>query len=93
MLNLSVRGDIMYRYIEDRVLKIAEYIADNKATVRAAGEYFGVSKSTVHSDMTLRLKDLDEELYERVRVVLEYNLSVRHLRGGESTKQLYIKKD
>lgn len=81
----------MYDYIIRRVLLIAEYIVDNKATVRAAGEHFNVSKSTVHSDMIKRLKAIDEEMYNKVREVLEFNYSVRHIRGGESTKQLYVK--
>ena len=52
----------------------------------------GVSKSTVHSDMNEKLKKLDEGLYLRVRRILEYNLSVRHLRGGRATKNKYVRK-
>lgn len=89
---VKAKGVGMYDYIVRRVEATARYIIDNNATVRQAGEAFGVSKSTVHSDMTKRLKDIDIALYEEVRDILEYNFSVRHLRGGESTKHLYLDK-
>lgn len=78
--------------MKDRVLTTARYITENKATIRQAARAMGVSKSTVHSDMNEKLKKLDEGLYLRVRRILEYNLSVRHLRGGRATKNKYVRK-
>lgn len=76
----------------ERVIKIAEFIVERRETVRGASKVFGISKSTVHADMCSRLKTIDPCLYEEVRRVLEYNLSVRHLRGGESTKRKFEQK-
>lgn len=69
-----------------RAVKLGEYIAANACTVRAAAEFFDIGKSTVHKDITERLPKVEPELYERVRRILDYNLSVRHIRGGEATK-------
>lgn len=74
---------------EERALALGQWIADNKATVRAAAERFGVSKSTVHKDMTQNLKEIDRLLYEKVRLILEQNKAERHLRGGEATRRKY----
>ena len=79
----------MWDYITDRVIKEAEYIIENNLTVRAAAIHFGISKSTVHKDVTERLKLLDADLYERVKKVLDVNLKERHLRGGSATKEKY----
>lgn len=76
----------------DRVLNIAKTIIIRKDTIRNVAPIFGVSKSTVHKDLTDRLSELDNGLYEKVRALLEYNKSVRHLRGGNSTKLKYLKK-
>ena len=73
--------------IEERACELAEYIIQNKATVRAAAERFGVSKSTVHKDMTERLR------YEKVRLILEQNKAERHLRGGDATRRKYKGED
>ena len=78
--------------MKERVLTTARYITENKATIRQAARAMGVSKSTVHSEMKEKLKKLDEGLYLRVRRILEYNLSVRHLRGGRATKNKYVRK-
>lgn len=78
--------------MKERVLATARYITENKATIRQAAQAMCVSKSTVHSDMNEKLKKLDEGLYLRVRRILEYNLSVRHLRGGRATKNKYVRK-
>lgn len=75
----------MHSYIAERVEEIARYIIDNKCTLRKAAEVFIVSKSTVHTDMTVRLPNINRELYEEVRQVLDINLQERHIRGGEST--------
>ena len=77
--------------IKERVIKEAEYIAKTKATVRQTAIVFHFSKSTVHKDVTERLKDLDKYLYKKVKKVLELNLSERHIRGGEATKRKYQK--
>lgn len=79
----------MQEYIEKRVLEICDYIIQTGATVRQAATQFGVSKSTVHKDLTERLPELNREQYERVKVVLENNKAERHLRGGEATRQKY----
>lgn len=76
---------------KDKILNIARYIAMTGCTVRAASQIFGVSKSTVHNDMTKKLIHIDSGLYRQVKSVLDFNMSVRHLRGGESTKRLYQK--
>lgn len=70
-----------------RAIALGQYITQNAATVRDAAKHFGMGKSTVHKDVTERLKDADPSLYEKVRVILDYNLSVRHLRGGEATRK------
>lgn len=77
---------------EERVKSEALYIIENNATVRACAAVFGVGKSTVHTDVTKKLKGIDEGLYIEVKKVLGVNLSERHLRGGYSTKKLYEKK-
>lgn len=82
----------MWEYMEDRVRKNAEYMLETGCTVRACSAHFGVSKSTVHKDVTERLKWLDPLLYEQVRKVLAKNLSERHLRGGYATKEKYERK-
>ncbi len=70
-----------------RAVELGKYIAENECTVRDAAKHFEMGKSTVHKDVTERLPLLEPELAERVRKILDYNLSVRHLRGGEATKQ------
>ncbi len=81
----------MKDYIEERVLELAEYILENKSTVRYAAKKFNVSKSTVHKDVTERLSHLNRELYEDVRSVLKNNKDERHIRGGLATKEKYLK--
>ena len=80
---------ILKDYIEERVLNIGEFIVSNNATVRQAAKEFGVSKSTVHKDLTERLRRIDPVLFEQVRVVLEQNKAERHIRGGLATKRKY----
>lgn len=82
----------MWNYIEERVLQSAEYIVETGCTVRACSAHFSVSKSTVHKDVTERLPYIDADLYEKVRKVLELNLSERHIRGGIATKVKYTGK-
>lgn len=81
----------MREYLKQRILEEARYIVETKATVRLTAKVFLSSKSTVHKDVTERLREIDEKLYEEVRKVLELNLSERHIRGGLATKQKYLK--
>lgn len=80
----------MKGYIEERAVMIAQYIIDSKATVRQAAGRFGVSKSTIHKDMTERLPTINHSLAENVREVLDINKSERHIRGGMATKEKYM---
>ena len=75
--------------IEERARELGAYVIENNATVRAAAKHFHVSKSTVHKDLTERLEQIDQLLYEGVRVVLERNKAERHLRGGLATRRKY----
>ena len=79
----------MQDYIRQRVLEISDYIVESSVTVRYAAKIFGVSKSTVHKDITERLPEINEELAAKVRAVLEHNKAERHLRGGEATRNKY----
>ena len=78
--------------IEQRVCELAVYIAETGATVRAAAQHFGISKSTVHKDLSQRLPNYNRRLYQQVRCVLEENKAQRHIRGGIATKQKYQRK-
>lgn len=81
----------LYVYsIEERCVILANYLVDNRATVRSVAKAFGVSKSTVHKDVTQVLKDVDTNLYLQVKEILEINKSERHIRGGEATRAKYI---
>lgn len=75
-----------------RILAEAEYIVKSGATVRACANHFGISKSTVHKDVTERLQSIDGTLYDEVRAVLKNNLAERHIRGGMATKNKYAGK-
>lgn len=75
----------------ERTVLLARYIIDHRTTVRQAAKAFGLSKSTVHKDVTERLRHIHPGLFEEVREVLEENKAQRHLRGGEATRQKYQK--
>ncbi len=77
---------------EDRAVLLGSYIVRQKATVRAAAEWFGVSKSTVHKDVTERLECIQPDLYKQVKEVLERNKQERHIRGGLATKRKYAQR-
>ena len=81
----------MTEMMEDRACELGNYIVENKATVRAVAKRFGLSKSSVHKDVTARLYWIDRSLYEQVRAVLEENKRERHLRGGAATREKYRK--
>lgn len=75
----------------ERAIRLAEYIVETKSTVRQTAAVFGISKSTVHKDVTERLKRINPPLYREVGLVLEQNKQERHMRGGEATRQKYMK--
>lgn len=75
--------------VDIRAVELGEYIVKNRATVRSAAKAFSVSKSTVHMDVTKRLKNIEPNLYADVRKVLEINKAQRHIRGGLATKEKY----
>lgn len=80
----------MNGYVEQRAIVLAEYIVKTRATVRFTAKKFGISKSTVHKDVSQRLRSLSPELYKSVKEVLEQNKAERHLRGGIATKNKYL---
>ncbi len=75
--------------VEDRAVELGEYILENKATVRAAAKKFHISKSTVHKDVSERLREVNPQLYGQVRSILEVNKAQRHIRGGMATRRKY----
>ncbi|MBQ3286565.1 MAG: sporulation transcriptional regulator SpoIIID [Firmicutes bacterium] len=80
----------MQEHIRERVLTLSNYIIESGATVRQTASRYGISKSTVHKDMTERLPQLNEVTASRVRSILDKNKAQRHLRGGEATRQKYL---
>lgn len=74
---------------EERCVILGNYIVENNATVRATAKHFGISKSTVHQDITTKLAEINGKLHDEVKEVLERNKQERHIRGGEATKQKY----
>lgn len=79
----------MYTNIEQRACDLAVFIIENQATVRTAAKHFGISKSTVHKDLTERLPRLNPSLYRQVRQLLDINKAERHIRGGLATRRKY----
>ncbi len=77
------------RTLKERVLAEADYIFINQSTIRLTARRFKVSKSTVHQDLTQRLYKIDKTLYNKVRRILDYNISQRAIRGGEATRKKY----
>ena len=75
--------------IEERACELAVYIIETGATVRTAAQHFGISKSTVHKDLSQRLPQYNKHLYKQVRHVLDRNKAQRHIRGGMATQQKY----
>ncbi len=82
----------MKAYIEQRAIEVGEYIIQSKATVRETAKKFGISKSTVHKDITDRLLRIDPTLAKAARNILELNKAERHIRGGMATRKKYIGK-
>lgn len=79
----------MREYIEERAMAVAGYIIEHNATVRQAAKQFGISKSTVHKDITERLETVNPSLAREARKVLDVNKAERHIRGGMATKEKY----
>ncbi|MCT2535105.1 sporulation transcriptional regulator SpoIIID [Aquibacillus koreensis] len=79
----------MHDYIKERTIKIGNYLVETKKTVRVIAKEFGVSKSTVHKDLTERLPNINPELANDVKTILDHHKAIRHLRGGEATKMKY----
>ena len=80
----------MKQNLEKRACDLAVYILQTNATVRAAARHFGISKSTVHKDLTHRLKQTNHSLYLQVREILDKNKQERHIRGGMATRKKYL---
>ena len=78
--------------IDERAIELAHYIIDSKDTVRGAAKKFGISKSTVHKDVSERLKKINPSLATQVRIILDENKAERHIRGGMATKLKYMKR-
>ena len=79
----------MTDHIGERACQLAVYMIENRATVRAAAKKFGISKSTVHKDLSQRLPQYNHALYEQVKVILDTNKAQRHIRGGMATRKKY----
>lgn len=77
--------------VEERAVRLGEYIAKTNATVRLAAKKYNISKSTVHKDVSERLKTINAPLYREVRKVLDTNKEERHIRGGKATREKYLK--
>ena len=75
--------------MEESIVSLALYIIENRATVRAAARRFGISKSTVHKDVSKRLQTISYPLYTQVKEILEQNKAERHIRGGMATREKY----
>ncbi len=85
-----ILGGLFVRFfVEERAVELGRYIVENNTTVRAAAKQYGISKSTVHTDVSRRLERLDPVLFEQVRGVLDINKAQRHIRGGLATKEKY----
>lgn len=78
--------------VEERTIELGNYILENKTTVRGAAKKFGISKSTVHKDVSERLRSVNPQLYCQVRKILEINKAQRHIRGGLATRRKYCGK-
>lgn len=79
-------------FLEDRCVKLGEYILEHKGTVRSTAKEFGISKSTVHKDVTERLSKQNHSLYQEVKKILDINKQERHIRGGMATRRKYFLK-
>lgn len=81
----------MYESIKNRVIEVANYMQKSKKTIREIAKEFHISKSTIHKDLSHRLKFIDSSLYEEVNKIINEHKEIRHIRGGESTRIKYLK--
>ncbi len=79
----------MTDHIQERACRLAVYMIEHQETVRGIAKKFGISKSTVHKDLSQRLRQYDKGLYQQVKAILDSNKAERHIRGGEATKRKY----
>ena len=82
----------MNKYIIKRVLEVADYILDTKDTIRETAKKFNISKSTVHKDLQERLSQIDINKYNMIKKIMDEHIETRHIKGGESTRQLFLRK-
>lgn len=87
--NVCIGGVFLKQSIEERTVRLASYIIEQRSTVRSTACHFGISKSTVHKDITERLGRIDPAMLEKIRKLMEINRSERHIRGGEATRKKY----
>ena len=87
-----MKKDTLGEANQERCVILGHYIVENNATVRAAAKYFGISKSTVHKDIQERLALIDIDKYNEVKKIMNEHLETRHILGGESTRQLFLRK-
>ncbi len=83
---------LLKNHIEERAVAVANFIVSSNSTVRETARRFGISKSTVHKDITDRVEKIDPELAQSVRKVLEVNKAERHIRGGLATREKYLRR-
>ena len=83
----------MNKRIISRVIEEGKYILKTGNTVREMAEVFGISKSTIHKDLRDRLLEIDKNMYDKVSSILQYHMDIRHIRGGESTRQKFLEKN
>ena len=79
----------MKAYIKERTLEVARHISQTQDTIRKTAQIFGLSKSTVHNDLSKRLQKVDKQMYDDVQKILEHNFAEKHIRGGMSTNLKY----
>lgn len=84
-------GDKMRKEISERVLSAAHLLIDENSTIRDIAKKMGFSKSTIHIDLSIRLKEINNELYQKIKKIFKINQNEKHLRGGLSTKLKYLK--
>ena len=80
----------MNKKIISRVIEEGEYILRTGDTIREMASFFGISKSTIHKDLRERLLIIDKNMYDRVSIILQYHMDIRHIRGGESTRRKFL---
>lgn len=81
----------MYESIKQRVIEVSNYMLESKKTIREIAKHYGISKSTIHKDISERLKQINYSLYEKVNEIVKEHKDIRHIRGGQSTKIKYLK--